>query len=57
MGRATDLTYPPPVSGVGASESFEYDPVGRLAKYTNRGNADHTFSYDARNRLISSIWE
>jgi RHS repeat-associated protein len=48
--RVDTVTYPA-ISGVTASESFTYDPAGRLATKTDRRGVITTFTYDAAGRL------
>jgi len=56
MGRTLTASYPPAVSGAGTSETFTYDTVGRLWKFTNRDGKLQTFSYDALHRPTGFTW-
>jgi RHS repeat-associated protein len=56
MGRKTRLDYPPDSGGTVRSESFVFDTSGNLHTYTNRAGTVQTFTYDGRNRQVSSTW-
>lgn len=50
-GRQTGMVYPD-----GSRESSRYDAVGNKRSFTNRAGVVQHFTYDNRNRVLSSEW-
>src|SRR5262249_10014787 len=56
LGHRTGVAYPTYVTPggltVNASESWQYDAVGNLLKWTDRRGQSTTYDYDMRNRMV-----
>ena len=56
LGRRTGIAYPtyvPPTGpSVSASESWQYDAVGNVVRWTDRRGRATTYDYDMRSRLV-----
>jgi RHS repeat-associated protein len=55
-GRKTSVTYPPPTTGSGTTETSTYDTSGHLRTFKNRNDKTQTFTYDALNRMTEFSW-